>query len=516
MKGLGSADKPRLTRRRFLAAGAGAMAAGISAGRIAGAGSASARPIAPRSTTEEEALAVLGKTTLRSPGSRPFPDLAPGTHTVPQIEHVVLLMMENHSYDNILGMLGRAPGQTPRGDGYTITDHTPTPFNPYGTPTFTNPYANGDIQLAYHMPTTCQNDVTVTQEWQQAHIQYANGTNQGFVISQSGPSSMGYWTGQDLPFIYALANTFPIGDRYFASLLGQTFPNRRYLIASTSAGMTDDFEDSLNTLPQWGTLVMPAPRGTIFNNMAQHGYTWRDYATSYPLGATALLYPVQDLKAEERMTKIGQFFTDAAAGTLPNLSMIDENFSTQSQENPQNIVIGETFLRTVVQAVGASPKWDKTVLIIQWDEWGGWADHVPPPVALAPDSIPPVVEVGESQYDGFHRYGFRVPMIMVSPYAKQNYVSHLVYDHSSVCAFIERIWNLPALTYRDANANDLMDFIDQDAMKSGKPTFGPATVADLPPSGENAASLACSSQKPVPLPPAGSVVSAKAAAAAPR
>lgn len=486
------------------------MAAGVTGGRVAGAGPA--RPTGPPTSLEEEALAVLGKTTLRSAGSRPFPNLAPGTHAVPQIEHVVMCMMENHSYDNILGMLGRAPGQTPRGDGYTIVDHTPTAFNPYGTPTFTNPYANGNTQLAFHLPTTCQNDVTVTQEWKQAHIQYNNGNNQGFVISQSGPSAMGYWTGQNLPFTYALANTFPIGDRYFASLLGQTFPNRRYLIAGTSAGMTDDFEESLTDLPQWGTLLMPSPRGTVFDRCSQFNLTWRDYATSYPLGATALLYPLNDTRALLRMTKIGQFFADAAAGTLPNVCIVDMNFSTQSQENPQNMVVGETFLRTVVQAVGASPKWDKTVLVIQYDEWGGWADHVPPPVALAPDVIPPVVNLGESQYDGFHRYGFRVPAILVSPFAKQNYVSHLVYDHTSVLALIETIWNLPSLGLRDANANNLMDFIDEDAMRSGKPTFGPATIANLPPSGESPASLACSSQAPVPLPPSGSVVPAGAAA----
>ncbi|MGH3525490.1 MAG: alkaline phosphatase family protein, partial [Mycobacterium sp.] len=317
-------------------------------------------------------------------------------------------MMENHSYDNIFGMLGRAPGQTPRGDGYTIVNPTPTPFNPYGTPSFTNPYANGDTQLAFHMPTTCQNDVTVTQEWTQSHIQYDNGTNKGFVISGSGPSSMGYWTGQDLPFTYALANTFPIGDRYFCSLLGQTFPNRRYLIAGTSAGMTDDFGSSLDSLPQLGTLILPPPRGTIFDTLSAFNLSWRDYATEYPLGATALLYPINDLIAEFEMTKIGQFFTDAAAGTLPNVCIIDMNFSTQSQENPQNIVVGETFLRTVVQALGASPNWNTTVLVIQYDEHGGYADHVVPPVALAPDLIPAVVDVGESEYDGFTRYGFRV------------------------------------------------------------------------------------------------------------
>jgi phospholipase C len=497
----------RLTRRRFFAAGAGVVAASVTASHVAGAHPAAPPTITgPSTPLQEEALAVLGKTTLRYPGSRPFPNLPPGTDTIPEIEHIVVCMMENHSYDNVLGMLGRARGQTARGDGYTIVNHTPTAFNPFGTPTFINPYANGNIQLAFHMPTTCQGDVTVSQEWKASHQQYDNGTNMGFVASPSGPSAMGYWTGQDLPFTYALANTFPIGDRYFCSLLGQTDPNRRYLIAGTSTGMTDDIGVSANGVIPDASLILAPPGGTIFNRLAQFNLSWRDYVTTYPLGATALLYPLNDLKAYVRMTKIEQFFTDAAAGTLPNFAVVDMNYSTQSQEDPQNMVVGETFLASVVKAVGASPNWNKTLLIINYDEHGGYADQVPPPVALAPDFVPPLVEIGESQYDGFHRYGFRVPMVVVSPYAKQNYVSHLVYDHTSVLAMIERKWNLPSLTFRDANANDLMDLLDEDALKRGKPTFNPATVADLPPSGENSETLACSTQPPVPLPPPGSVV----------
>lgn len=487
-----------LTRRRFLAAGAGVVAAGVTANPRARAG--------PPTSLQEEALAVLGRTTLRLPGSRPYPDLPPGTDTMPEIQHIVWCMMENHSYDNILGMLGRAPGQAPRGDGYTIANPVPTAFNPYGTPTFTNPYANGNKQLAYRMPTTCQGDSTVTQEWEQSHIQYANGTNTGFVISKSGPSSMGYWTGEDLPFTYALANTFPIGDRFFCSLLGQTDPNRRYMLAGTSMGMTDDVGTSKANLIADITLLNSPLRGTIFTKLAEHNLRWYDYATAYPLGCTALLYPLTDLQAELRGTTIGQFFTDCAAGRLPNFCIVDMNYQTQSQENPQNIVVGESFLANVVKAVGASPRWDKTLLFINYDEHGGYADHVIPPVALAPDNFAPAVKRGESQYDGFTRYGFRVPAIVVSPYAKRNYVSHLVYDHASVLAFIERKWNLPALTLRDANANDLTDFLDLDAMKAGRPTFDPATIAGLPASGESPATLACQSRPPVPLPPAGSVV----------
>jgi phospholipase C len=184
------------------------------------------------------------------------------------------------------------------------------------------------------------------------------------------------------------------------------------------------------------------------------------------------LYPASDIKYDStNVQPTTQFLADAKAGTLPSFSFIDPNYDTTSQENPQNIAVGETFLRSIVEAVGSSPLWRKTILIITYDEHGGYYDHVPPPVALAPDDIAPVNSPGEKPYDGFRRYGFRVPSVVVSPYAKQDYVSHLVYDHSSVLAFLERKFNLPALTKRDANANDLFDFLDLTAMAKGQPTF---------------------------------------------
>jgi hypothetical protein len=128
---------------------------------------------------------------------------------------------------------------------------------------------------------------------------------------------------------------------------------------------------------------------------------------------------------------------------------------------------------------------------------------VPPPVALAPDAVPPEVQPGESSYDGFARYGFRVPSVLVGPYVKPGYVSHVVYDHTSILAFLERKWNLQALTYRDANANNLLDFIDLDALKRGQPTFPELPALATP--GNTPARLACTKSGPgtvpAPLPP---------------
>ncbi len=494
-----------LSRRGFLGGAGATLVSGLA---VPGLLSATARPArAARTVTaaragaatadvtftsaaQAEALRVLGRTTLRTPGTRPFPNLAAGTDTMPNIEHIVVLMMENHSYDNMFGMLSR-------GDGYTLDSS--------GRPTATNPYANGQIQHAFRMPTTCQLSGLPSQEWMAAHIAYNNGAMNGFVKAPTGPYTsntvggvaMGYWTGDDLPFTYSLAENFPIGDRWFCSLLGQTNPNRRYLIAGTSAGMTDDGGTSVLTF------VVPAD-GTIFNLLDSHGISWENYVTNYPLGSTPELYPLNDTWPMLFHKKaFSDFFSDAASGNLPSFSFLDENFGTQSQEDPQNIVVGEAMLAQVVDAVASSPLWKTTLLVIMYDEHGGYYDHVPPPVAIPPDGIGPMVQPGESTYDGFARYGIRVPSVVVSPYAKPNYVSSVVYDHTSVLAMVERKWNLPALTHRDANANDLTDFLDMDALAAGKPTF--PTLPKLAAPGNTSARLACSTTGPGTVPPPGSI-----------
>jgi phospholipase C len=472
------------TRRRFLASSAGAFAAATAGGPLLGRSYRRAWSI----QRTRAALAALGHRRLRQPDSLPFAALPAGTDTIPQIQHIVVLMLENHSFDNFLGMLGR-------GDGFTLGRD--------GRPTATNPYADGRLQHAFRMPTTCQLHAKPSQEWRASHVQYDGGRNDGFVISDSGPVSMGYWTRDDLPFTYDLATKFPIGDRWFCSTLAQTDPNRRYLIAATSSGMTDDIGTGPGNIVPDVNLAAPA-NGTIFDRFTTHGISWTDYTASYPLGTTANLYPLQGgVPAAVNHKPIDSFFSDAAAGALPSFSLLDPDYGTQSQENPQNIVVGEAFLARVVRALGSSPLWPRTLFILTYDEHGGYYDHVPPPPALAPDAIPPSVQPGESTYDGFARYGFRVPAVVVGPYAKPGHVSHTLYDHTSILALLERKWNLPAITHRDANANDLTDFIDMAALAAGRPTF-----PELPPlvaAGDTPDRLACTTRGAGTVPPPGSV-----------
>ena len=426
-----------------------------------------------------ELASGAGSTGGRGPGARPFPDRPEGTDTIPQIDHLLVLMLENHSYDNYLGMLGRSPGESPRGDGFVI--------GPDGRPTAANPTPDGKIQHAFRMPTTCQLSGKPSQEWEQAHVQFDGGRNDGFVRSASGPVAMGYWTGQDLPWAYSLAATFPLADRWFAPVLGQTQPSRRYLLAATSVGMVDDI------LPE---NLLPPPHGTIFDRLDAHHIPWRNYYASFP--PTSYVFLGDAVRNHSSVVPIAQFFADARSGNLPGFAIIDPDFGRSSGENPQNIVHAEVFAASVVQAVMESPAWPRTLLVWTFDEGGGYYDHVPPPAAAAPDPIPPLPPA--RYYDGFARYGFRVPAVVVSPWSRAGHVTSVVHDHTSILAMAERKWNLPAMTHRDAAAADLSDFLDFSRPAFAEPPTLAAALA-------GPAQLACEKTGPGQIPPPGSVTS---------
>ncbi len=265
-----------LNRRQFLGGGLAGASLVLGVGeQFASTGTAGA-------ATRSEHKKVL------EAGSLPFPGHAPGTDQVPQIEHFVVVMMENHSFDNILGLIGR-------GDGFTLGSN--------GQPTAKNPDGHGNEVHAFHMPTECQTD-GVGNDWKVAHEAYDGGSCQGFVTSTT-PEAMGYFTKADLPFSCGMASVFPIADRYFCSAMAQTDPNRRYLIAGTSLGLIND------TFPS----ELP-PNGVIFEQFNKHGISWKDYYSNLPtLGVFLPLLAEPALRSG--VVKIDQFFEDAAAGTLP-------------------------------------------------------------------------------------------------------------------------------------------------------------------------------------------------------
>jgi phospholipase C len=354
-----------------------------------------------------------------------------------QIEHIVVLMLENHSFDNVLGMVphqvaGRGSVDGLRTRRGRITNH--------------NPATNGQQVFARHAGTPCQLPSVPSNAWNASHISYDGGRNDGFVRA-SGEIAMRFWDKRDLPFTYSLARLFPIGERYFCSVLGQTYPNRRFFFAGTASGTIND---------QTNRSATPA-NGTIFDRLDAHRINWANYYQDVP---SALLVPtVAGGNRSARFHKMDSFYSDVAAGRLAQFTVIDPNYGTTSEENPQDVQVGEQFLAKVVHALIHARTWKHTALFITYDEHGGYYDHVPPPRAIKPDSIPPLLGSGDLP-GAYDRYGFRVPLIVVSPWARPGYASRIIQDHTSIAAFVERKWNLPAMTFRDANAHPMTDYFD--------------------------------------------------------
>lgn len=371
---------------------------------------------------------------LAKPGARPFPNLPAGTESFPELQHIVVLMMENHSFDNHFGALGR------RGvDGLT--------FDANGQAVNSNPGPTSAVR-ASHAPSTCQAGYGISQSWDASHRCWDQGRNDGFVKT-CGAQSMYYYDAGDLPYYYALASLFPVCDRYFASVMAQTYPNRRFLISGSAFGQVGD------PLP---SPTDPNPRpsgfGTVFDMLNAFGITWKDYFADLP---TAGLFPYVVENNPGNVVPVGEFFADCAAGTLPQFSLVDPESFQASEENPQDVKTGAYYAYQVINAVLRSPAWRSTALVLTFDEHGGYYDHVPPAPAVRPDAIPPSVPAGDTYGDLYSWTGFRVPALMISPWARKRYVSHTVYDHTSILRLIESKWNLPALSARDANAAPMLD-----------------------------------------------------------
>jgi phospholipase C len=436
----------RPTRREFLGAGAGVAAA------IAGVG-------------WRGAVDAVAAGLLRAPGMLPDASRPPGTPdpSIP-INHVVIVMMENHSFDSYLGMLSHVPGGRQAADGLTVdAGGTLLNYNPAGP--------NGFIR-SFHMPSSCQMESNPSQAWTATHLSVNSGRMDGFVLApQCGDVSMGFWDDADIPFYYSLASTFVLANRWFASAPAQTYPNRRFLYAATAYGLVATITPSPGD--------PGPPNGTIFDRLNAYGITWMDYATDLP--EVAIIPSVVE-NNPTHIAPIAQFYADAAAGALPNVSLVNPDFDVvdaigslppnspvppstrangQDEENPANINYGESFVSGVVSAIMQSPHWAAGDVLLVWcyDEHGGYYDHVPPPAAVAPDDIPPDLGPGDAP-GGYDMYGVRIPAVVVSPWARANHVSNIVHDHTSILGFIETKWNLPPMTLRDANADNLLDCLD--------------------------------------------------------
>jgi len=351
----------------------------------------------------------------------------PGT-----IKHVVVLMMENRSFDHFLGWLPNADG---RQSGLVYYDRAGQPHSTYELAP--------DFQGCGH-PDPDHSYIGGREE-------YDGGKADGWLRAGSNDVySIGYYDQDDLAFTARAARQFIAFDHYFPAILSQTFPNRIY----QHAGQTDRISNTpeLSTLP------------TIWDRLAEKGLRGRYYYSDLPfLGLWGPKYV-----GISRL--IREFFADAASGNLPEVAFVDGQFAqeatgTGNDDHPHvDIRNGEDFMNKVYTAVARSPQWKDTVLVINFDEWGGFFDHVPPPIA-------PISAITRAAGDVDGRLGFRVPAMLISPWSKKGRVSHRQYDHTSVLRMIEWNWGLAPLSIRDAIANNMADELDFTNRDDNPPSF---------------------------------------------
>jgi phospholipase C len=375
-----------LSRRRLL----GGAAAGGAALLVAG--SPTGRAAAATTSTTSTAASKLPRVPANS-----------------GIDHVIVVTMENRSFDHYLGWVPGADGPRAK-QKYKDASGVAHPI--WHLDSYT-----GD---GYHDPN-------------HSHVggvaQLNGGACDGWLVAPNNDLySIGYYRDSDLDFYRSAAPYWTVCDRFFASILGPTYPNRFY----THSAQTDRITNTS------AVATMP----TIWDSLATAGLDGRYYYSDLPFVAlyggkyTSISHPIAD------------FFTDCSEGNLADVTYIDPRFfstanGAQCDDHPHaDIRLGQSFLNQIYEAVTSGPQWSNTLLVITYDEWGGFFDHVVP--GVAPDVVP---ENGQR--------GFRIPTLLIGPRVRRHNVSHRTFDHTSTLKFIEWRFGLPALTPRDAAANNL-------------------------------------------------------------
>ena len=392
-----------------------------------------------------------------TPGTKPSASLSDQRvgSKIP-IDHFILVMQENRTFDHFFSSL-TVPGQTVDGAAPTATN--PDPTTPGGT------------IARFHQTAYCFDNPA--EEWSMVHREVNGGAMDGFTTQNAlsdptndptGARAMGYFDETDLPYYYALSRAFAISDRHFASVQANSWTNRSFYMAGTAYGITS------NVFPPQKD-AMGAILPNLFTRLNDAKISWKMYAEDFPsIGILDETY----VKNISHIDAYDQFFVDAAAGTLPQVTFVEHSDMkgglSGDEDPPADMQIGQADVAHIVSAVTSSPQWPHAALIITYDEQGGFYDHVPPQPACVPDDTPPDLKPDDvvAAYD---QTGLRVPLIAVSPYAKRGYVSHVVTEHTSILRFVEARFGLPALTVRDANALPPYDLFDFDHPDLSVPTL---------------------------------------------
>jgi phospholipase C len=408
--------------------------------------------------------------------------------SIQSVKHIVFMLQENRSLDTYFGQL---PAYW-QANGYPSQQFDGMPANA------SNPTYDGTGTVsAYHIATECTENLTPS--WDESHLDWnlhnatsATATMDGFVYNAAseamalgyydtaGIRAMGYYDWTDLPYYYFMASNFATSDRWFSPVMDRTQLNRMYLLAATSQGYV--YPPGTNSNDS-----APLTAATIFDSLQKAGVSWKVYETdpnSTYLTQFAEYAPPNQLPAN--VVPASDFLTDAQSGNLPAVSMIEGGYSSGRDEHPQNNVqTGATYVESLINGFMTSASWSDSVFILTYDENGGLYDHVPPQSTVNPDGIAPVdLNPGDicTSNPGancdFEVTGFRIPMIVISPFTRKNYVSHTVADYTAILKFIETRFSLAPLNKRDAAQMDMTEFFDFQNVPWATPPTPPAQVTN--------------------------------------
>ncbi len=378
-------------------------------------------------------------------GKVPLPEANSG---IKKIRHVIWIIQENRSFDSYFGTYPGADGP-PSSTCLPVLPGSKKCVKPFHLP-------KGEPIYDLH------------HGWNDEHSAWDAGRMDGFVWAEGSPFTMGYLDDRDIPNYWNYARHYTLCDRFFSSEMGESLTNHLYSVAAQSGGLISglgSIKGIEDTLGEKGGFSF----ASIVNSLSSHHVSWKYYVETRPVSADHQSYgvlpsvwfgapktfslwnPLAGFKAirenPDRMkdlVDLKEYFQDLKSGTLPEVSWIVPTFE-DSEHPPETLgpaARGMWYVTNIVNALMQSPYWKDSVVFLTWDDYGGFYDHVPPPIV-----------------DAFG-YGPRVPTLVISPYAKADFVSHFTYDFTSMLKFIEMRWGLPSMTERDAHADPMLDCFD--------------------------------------------------------
>jgi phospholipase C len=431
--------------------------------------------------------------------------------------HIIIMVQENRSFDHYFGHLAQY---------WAANGYAAEPFDGEASDV-SNPGTDGSPVSAYHLTTSCLENPSPT--WNESHADWnhedptsSTSKMDGFVRTAAADAKgfdfydtkgirvMGYYTDRELPYYYFMASNFATSDRWFSPVMTRTQPNRMYLYAATSHG---------HVYPLADTNSQQLKDKMIFELLQDNNISWKIYVHPDKNGCAkpSCLYAQSYInqftfgntilqKYPQNLAPVSEYLSDVRNGTLPQVAFIEPASEVSLDEHPSdddvkpnlapNVESGSHYAASLINALMTSSSWKDSVFFFTFDEAGGFYDHVSPQPAVSPDGIPPQLKRGDictsgsgagGYTCGFTLTGYRVPLIVISPYAKKHYVSHTVADYTALLKFIEARFNLPTLTARDAAQMDMAEFFDfvndpwtTPPTPPAQPTGGPCYLDHLP------------------------------------